>query len=130
HAVEAKPLLEQVRKELDQDFQWMETLDRQVFQVHHEMARQISADVRGELEERYHFHLAIQQIHVKLLAQSQNVQATLGQLAGKRQLGQDEYQRVVAVLQQAHSGLERSLVTADKLHLPRLKNMTAGQALG
>jgi Zn-dependent protease with chaperone function len=129
-AAEALKLLDQVQKELDGDFSWMGSLDRQVFLVHFAMARQVGDQVRRELEERYRFHLTLQAIHGQLLFHHQQVSATLGQLAGKRQLEQEEFQWALAVLREAYSTLRDKLQAAGGLHLPVLKNMTPGEPLG
>lgn len=129
-AGEAQPLLEQIQKELDQDFEWMGSLDRQVLLVHHEMARRVGDDLRQELEQRYRFHLALEELHSHLSAHNQQVQATLGQLAGKRELSMEEFHGAVGVLRQAHDTLAARLEAADSLRLPALKNLSAGESLG
>jgi Zn-dependent protease with chaperone function len=129
-AAEAKKLLDQVKEELDQDLDWMAALDQQVFKVHYDLARQVGEEAAQELEERYRFHLAVQEIHGQLSGQSQNVQAALNQLAGKRELTQNEFHMAVAVLGQARDALWQQLNTANQLRLPALKNVTAGEPLG
>lgn len=129
-AADAGRLLDQVKKELDQDFDWMAGLDRQAFLVHHEMARQVGEEARREMEERYRFHLAVQEIHGKLSAHNRQVQATLSQLAGKRELTQKEFHVALEVLGQAHDALSQMLEAAAQLPLPPLKNVTPGEPLG
>jgi hypothetical protein len=129
-AAEARKLLDQVKKELDQDFEWMAGLDRQAFLVHHAMARQVGEDARRELEERYWFHLALQDLHERLSGHQQHVQVTLGQLAGKRELTQAEFHVALAVLGNAHDALSQLLEAAGKLRLPALRNVTPGEPLG
>jgi hypothetical protein len=133
----------------------MARLDRQVFLVHYEMARQVGGDgrreqgasnfvicaaaggvcqvggdARRELQERYRFHLAVQEIHGRLWAHDQQVRATLSRLSGKRELTRDEFQGVLAVLGQAHDALADGLMAAGRLPLPALKNVTPGAPLG
>jgi hypothetical protein len=127
---EAKRLLDQVQKELDQDLEWMKSFDRQVFLVHDEMARQVDPRIQGELEERYRFHLALQAMHSHLSDRQQQVNATLNQLAGKRELSKQQFQGAVAVFGQAHDALRASLEAAGRLRLPALKNVTPGAPLG
>jgi Zn-dependent protease with chaperone function len=129
-AADAGRLLDQVKKELDQDFDWMARLDREAFLVHYDMARQIGEEARREMEERYRFHLAVQEIHGRLSAHNQQVQATLSQLAGKRELTQEEFHVALGVLGQAHDALSQLLNEAGHLRLPLLKNLTAGEPLG
>jgi Zn-dependent protease with chaperone function len=128
-APDAGQLLEQVQKELDQDFDWMSGLDRQVFLVHHAMARQIGDAVRAELEERYRFHLALQAIHGLLTARQGDVNATLDHLAGRHELAEHEFQATLAILGGAHDALWDAIKAAGSLHLPALKNVTPGAPL-
>jgi Zn-dependent protease with chaperone function len=127
---DSRRLLDEVRQEIDQDYDWMARWDRQVFVVHHTMARQLGGETQRELEERYRFQLVVQEIHGQLLAHHEQVQATLGQLAGKRELTQEEYHGALAVLRQAYEVLCQLLKAADQLRLPALKNVTPGEPLG
>ena len=127
---DAARLLKQVETELDNDFEWMHGLDRQAFQVHHAMAVQLGDAERAELEERYRFHLAVQDIHGQLVAYSRHVQTTLGELAGQRQVEQGQFQNALGALRGAHDALRTQLDVARGLLLPPLKNMTAGEPLG
>src|SRR5262249_49774925 len=117
HAPDAGPLLEQIKNELDQDFDWMGVLDRQVFLVHHAMARQIGEAVRAELEERYRFHLALQAIHSLLTARQGDVNATLSNLAGRHELADHEFEATLAILSEAHGALGDAIKAAGSLHL-------------
>jgi hypothetical protein len=72
----------------------------------------------------------VQEIHSQLSSHNQQVQMTLGQLAGKRELTQGEFNYTLQVLDQAHHALSQALKTADRLRLPRLKNVTPGEPLG
>jgi hypothetical protein len=129
-AGEAKRLLGTVKDELDQDFGWMEALDGCVFRVHYAMACQVGDSARQELDERYRFHLAVQEIHGMLMAQQRHVQAMLGQLSGKRELTRAEFNATRAALRQAYEALNEGLQAADNLRLPALKNVAPGAALG
>jgi Zn-dependent protease with chaperone function len=129
-AGDAKRLLEQIQKELDEDYAWMGELDRQSFLVHHEMARQVGDAAREELEERYRFHLAVQGIHSQLIGQRRVVHATLDQLSGRREVPQAEFQGVLATLGRARETLREELQAAGGLRLPALKNVTPGAPLG
>jgi Zn-dependent protease with chaperone function len=129
-AGDAGQLLEQVKKELDQDFDWMAWLDRQAFLVHLTMARQIGEEVREELEGRYRFHLAVQEIHGELSYHNQRVREMLGEISGRRELTSEVFHGVLDVLEAAHNSLGRLLDAAGRLRLPRLKNVTPGDPLG
>jgi Zn-dependent protease with chaperone function len=129
-AADARQLLNQVKKELDQDFEWMASLDRQVFLVHCGIARQVGEEAQREMEDRYRFHLALQDIHGRLSAHKQHVQEILSQLAGKRELTQEEFHGALAILGRAHGTLSQVLGVAGHLRLPPLKNLTPGEPLG
>src|SRR5262249_6520576 len=129
-AADARQLLDQVKKELDQDFDWMARLDRQAFLVHYEMARQVGEEARREMEERYRFHLGVQEIHRQLSAENQPVQGPLGRRAGKRELPQGEFPVPREIFRQAHDALSQLLNAAGQLRLPPLKNVTPGEPLG
>jgi len=128
-AADARSLLDQLKKELDEDFAWMSTVDHEVILVHHEMAGQLGETVRREFEERYRFHLAVQEIHGQLSADRGLVQGTLGQIAGKRQLSEGEFYGVLADLRLAYNSLAEKLEAARSVPLPVLKNVTPGEPL-
>lgn len=128
-AADASRLLEQVKKEIEEDFEWMTRMDREAFLIHHEMARQTDEAVRQELLERYRFHLALQDLHYRLSAHNQHVRTTLGGLAGRRELSQEEFTGILAMLDQAHEALRQTLELAAQLRLPPLKNITPGAPL-
>jgi Zn-dependent protease with chaperone function len=129
-AADARRLFDLVKSELDQDYEWMSSLDRQTFLVHFGMARRIGDDTARELEDRYRFHVGVQAIHGRLAAEDQQVRTTLGQLAGRQELTQDEFRTVQGVLREAHAALRQLLDAAGGLRLPSLKNLPAGEPLG
>jgi hypothetical protein len=129
-AAEAGRLLDKVRQELDQDYEWMAGMDHQAFLVHYEMARQVGDEARREIEDRYRFHLALQRLHGQLSAEQEQVQTILRQLAGKSELAQEEFRLVIQVLGQARDALSQALKEAANLRLPSLKNVTPGEPLG
>jgi hypothetical protein len=129
-ARDAKKLYDEVQQEINADFKWMEDLDRQAFLVHHAMASRLGDDLKWELEERYRFHLAVQQIHFHLTGEQQQINATLNQIGGSRELSQEQFQYALAVMRQAHQTLKDKLDYAQELRLPAMKNMNAGDALG
>ncbi len=126
---DAKRLLGEVQKELDDDFKWMEQQDRRAFLVHLAMARHLGDDDWRELEARYRFHQALQEIHHTLNAHSRHVQATLEPMAGQREVSQEQFHGALAVLRQAHAALKGRLEAAASLKLPALTNVTAGEPL-
>ena len=89
-----------------------------------------SKEVAADLQNRYHFHMAAQNILSSLNSHHSRVQGWLNYLAGQRQLPAEVFQQAMGVLRDAHSNLELQLIEAGKLRLPELKNVTAGQLLG
>jgi Zn-dependent protease with chaperone function len=128
-AADVKRLLDQVKGEMDQDFEWMGGLDREVFLVYHEMARQLDPSCRAELEERYRFHLSLQVIVDNLSAAENNVRVGLSVIAGCPQLDEAQFHGTVATLQGAYDTLYQRLADAGHLRLPVLKNIIAGESL-
>jgi Zn-dependent protease with chaperone function len=129
-AGDAGQLLNQVSKELDGDFEWMSALDRQTFLVHHAMAARLGGEIPRELEDRYRFHLLVQEVHGSLSAHNNRVRTMLGQIAGRQRISKEEWQGAVAVLRQAHEALCHHIGATVQVHLPALKNMKPGQSLG
>jgi len=129
-AADAGRLLQQVKKELDEDFAWMGAQDGQVFLVHHEMARQLGDALREELEERYGFHLALQEIHSQLSSHRRAVNQMLEHLAGRREVSQEEFRDALSILREAHAALTMQRMAASHLRMPALKNVTPGATLG
>jgi hypothetical protein len=107
----------------------MVQLDRRDFVIHYTMARRIGEEAKREMEERYYFHLTVQAIHSQLSAHNQQIQATLQQLSGKRELSQAEYYGALNEFRTAHDTLSQALEAADQLRLPALKNVTPGEVL-
>ena len=126
----AGKLLKEVEAELDQDFEWMHAVDREAFLVHYAMAARLGPDEAAELERRYRFHLAAQELHSTLAAHSRHVQTTLASLGNRRQVSQAEFQGAIAAVRNAHETLRNQIDKAHGLLLPPLKNMTAGEPLG
>jgi len=128
-AADAKQLVDQVKKELDEDYAWMARSDREAFLVHSAIARGLGPDAERELVDRYRFHQAVQEIHAELVAHKQQVEVSLREIGGKQRLSQHEFQVTLAVFAQAHEALVRLLERSDALKLPPLTNVTAGEPL-
>src|SRR5205814_664803 len=73
---EAKRLMKKVDKELEEDRQFFEGLDRRAFLVYYQMAMQADADLRKEFFKRYDFHLTCQDMLRKLNVERNHMQAT------------------------------------------------------
>ena len=127
---DAAKLLKEVEAELDKDFEWMHALDRETFRVHYAMASQLGDMERTELEDRYRFHLAVQDIHGLVSGHMRNIQAMLNALSGQRQIESGQFQQALGALRGAHETLRAQLEAARGLYLPPLTNMTAGEPLG
>jgi hypothetical protein len=125
---DAARLLKEVEKELDQDYEWMHAIDRDVLRVHYTMAAQLGEADAAELEGWYRFHIAMQDLHSHVAGHLRYVQTTLAGLS--RQVPQEEFQRALGALRGAHETLRAQLEAAHKLLLPPLKNMTAGEPVG
>jgi Zn-dependent protease with chaperone function len=129
-ATDVKRLLAQVDKDLDDDRAWLAALDRRVFLVHYAMARILGPETCRELEERYRFHLAVQESMSVLADHHQQVQLVLGEIGGQRELSEGQFQSALGIFRQAYRALGQALRKADDLLLPALKNLTPGVPLG
>ncbi len=129
-ASDAKKLLKRVDKELEEDRQWLATLDRKVFWVHYQMGRELGSELCREYEDRYRFHLGVQAILSTVTEYQSRLGSALQYLASKRELSREEFAQALSLFRQAHGALSRSLEDADRLILPQLKNMQAGTPLG
>lgn len=127
---EADTLLKRVREEIDQDFVWMHGLDKEVLWLHLAMAGQLGGAERQELEDRYRFHLAAQEVHQQLSGWRGHVQQVLNGVAGQRQVEQQQFQELLGAIRGAREALRERLAAAEGLRLPPLTNVEAGGRLG
>lgn len=127
---DAKRLLTQVEKEIDQDFEWMHLHDRLAFRVHYAMTRQTGLGHATELETRYAFHFALQKLHQTLGAWMNHVTGTLASLQGARQIPKEQFQEAVGVLRECRNMLGDQLDAAYNLKMPALTNIPEGSPLG
>ena len=121
-------LLKQVEHELQVDKDWLTNLDRDVFLVHHRMARGV-ADLADELENRYRFHLAVQTMLEALGGTIHYLEGTLAGMQGQREVPKEQFQRLLQNFNSAHNELYRTLERADQLAVPALKNIQGGEPL-
>jgi Zn-dependent protease with chaperone function len=129
-ASDAKGLLKKVEADLKDDHEWLNAVDRQVFVQHYAMACRLEDGSAAELESRYSFHLAVQDILSQLIGYQNYIQEVMGRVAGQRQVPQELFQQTLAALRTARDTFQQKLEDADKLTLPALKHMTAGAPLG
>jgi Zn-dependent protease with chaperone function len=127
---EAKRLLKKVDKELEEDRQYFEGIDRRAFLVYYQMALQADDAMRKEFFRRYDFHLTSQDMLRKLNAERNHMEATLQFLNGRRELQQHEFRAALKSCRDAQKALKKVLGTADDLPLPDLANMKKGKPLG
>lgn len=127
---DAKRLFKDVQEELDADYKWMHALDREVYLVHSAMAAQLGGDEPALLDDRYRFHLELQNLFANLRAHNDHVQSILASISGQRQLHQQDFQNALAGLREARTTLSEQLAIADDLKLPALTNIEAGKPLG
>jgi Zn-dependent protease with chaperone function len=127
---DAKRLLKKVDKELEEDREYFEALDRRAFLVSYQMARHAGDELGEEMVARYEFHVTCQRMLRKLSAERAHMDAALAFLQGKRQLQRHEFKAALKAFRDAHRALAKALHTADDLPLPALKNMKKGKPLG
>jgi Zn-dependent protease with chaperone function len=111
-------------RETDEDRQYMERFDRSVFTLHYFIAAQ-----RFELEQyqqRYAFHLGLQQLLCTTWDQVARVESVLNFLYTHRTIGVDEIGRLLEPLLEVREGLDEIYTQAACLALPPLKHHTAG----
>jgi len=128
---EAKRLLKKVDKELEEDRQYFEGIDRRAFLVYYQMGMQTDADMRKELFRRYDFHLTCQDMLRKLSAEKSHMEAILEMVARKGQpLDPHEFRAALKACRDAQKSLKKVLKTADDLPMPDMANMKKGKPVG
>jgi Zn-dependent protease with chaperone function len=128
---EAKRLLRRVKKELDKDRPWLGELDRQVFSTFYQMAIHLEGGVAQELFDRYRFHLDLQSVCKNLRSQDSPVGAAVSFLSNLRtvRIDREYFDAALSIFRDAHHALRDSLVYAEDMPVPELKNMRAGEPL-
>jgi Zn-dependent protease with chaperone function len=128
---DAGRLLKKVRAEMDEDLDWLAEIDRRVFRSHYQMAVEVNKDMAEELLDRYQFHLAVQAIDYDVSEHKPALEAAVRFLSNNSsQLNYDEFAEIRSIFRKAHDALVRSLNKADKLDMPKLKNVKEGEPLG
>ena len=74
---DAKRLRKKVDKELEEDRQYLEAIDRRVFLVYYQMANQTDVELRKELYRRWDFHVTSQAYLRKLKAEKAHMQVVV-----------------------------------------------------
>ncbi len=130
-ADEAERLLKKVEKEIDEDHQWLESLDRKVFLTYFQMAQHIDQKVSEELYCRYHFHLELQNIWRELEKNDRPISAALAFLQAQpsAEIPPHHLRKMLDIFRDAHQAMKSMLNAAAQMKLPALKNLPAGQVL-
>jgi hypothetical protein len=127
---EAPKLLKTVEADLEADTARMNDIDREVFTLHHALARHSDPALADELLSRYRFHLKLQEMMRSLFEQQQVAGNVCGFLSNQQQLGEGDLAEVVRLFAEARKKLGQALTEADELPLPALRNVEAGKPLG
>jgi hypothetical protein len=125
----AAGLLKNVEDEITRERARLDALDREVFRVHFAMALRLGMGDAGDLEWRYHFHLAAQHMHETLVRHANLVRGTVSGWGGTRQVSWRTFRYAVNVLADAHETLDAQLRSALGLQVPELVNIEEGVAL-
>jgi Zn-dependent protease with chaperone function len=126
---DAQKLLEALDKELNADHEHLASLDRRIFLVYVGMAGQIDPKLAQDLEHRYRFHLAVQEMIISLTYWNRHVQDAFQAATATREPTPAAIQAVAFALRQAQDALGRHIVAAGVLKMPAFKNMRAGEPL-
>jgi Zn-dependent protease with chaperone function len=128
-AAAAVKLLEDLDKELHADHEHLASLDRRIYLVYMGMAGQIDPKIAQDLEHRYRFHLAVQEMIISLTYWNRQVQDAFQTATATREPTPAAIQAVAFALRQAQDALGRHIVAAGVLKMPAFKNMRAGEPL-
>ncbi|MCI0685422.1 MAG: M48 family metallopeptidase [Gemmataceae bacterium] len=126
---EAAKLLEGLDKELNADNDSLASLDKRIFLVYMGMAGQLDGKKSNELEGRYRFHLAVQEMIISLTYWNRQIQEAFNAATAKRDASPEAIQAVGYALRQAQDAMGQHIVAAGTLRLPAFKNMRAGDPL-
>ncbi|MCI0351655.1 MAG: hypothetical protein L0Z53_19720, partial [Acidobacteriales bacterium] len=123
-------LLAQVDKELEEDRKILAKGDARIYFAHEFLAKELGAALRQELEDRYKFHLAVQEMHDKTQGAQKFLYESLD-FADKcgGEMSQQAFSYVVSGLQEAAGRLNEVLMTSSRFRIPALKNMPQGKFL-
>ncbi len=128
---DAERLLRKVKKELDKDRPWLGEFDRQVFFTYYQMAIRLEEGLAQDLFDRYRFHLDLQCICKNLRSQDSAVGAAVNFLSNVKsvEIDREYFYAALSIFREAHHSLRDSLVYAEDMPVPQLKNMRAGEPL-
>jgi hypothetical protein len=124
-------LLRKVDRELEDDYRKLAEVDARVFRTHYQMAVELGREVARELWARYEFHLEAQKIGRSLGRHRERVEEGLAYLFEQphQRVPAEDFQEALGRLRQAHRALSKGLQAAERMKVPELKHVAAGQAL-
>ncbi|MFO0969154.1 MAG: M48 family metallopeptidase [Gemmataceae bacterium] len=125
---QAKVLLEQVGKEIEEDRAYLGQLDERVFLACSKLAVE-QPDLKQELVERYRFHLAAQEMHRNVIKSINETQNILAWASSRRELSPEDFAAVRHGLTEAAGRLHQLLRDANERRIPALRNISAGTVL-
>jgi len=126
---EAAKLVEELDKELSANNDYLASLDKRIFLVYMGMAGQLDGKKSKELEDRYCFHLAVQEMIISLTYWNGQIQGAFAAATAKREASQESIQAVAYALREAQDAMGRHIFAAGTLRLPAFRNMRAGDPL-
>ncbi len=127
--VEAAKLVETLTEELTADRNYLASLDQRIYLVYMGMARQLGLKTAQDLEHRYRFHLAVQEMIDVLLFWKQNIHAAIAGVASEGAAKREGVEMVAMALRESQDELQKQLTKAGNLRMPAFKNMQAGRPL-
>lgn len=126
---EAAGLVALLEAELMDDLGHFATLDRRIFLVYVGMARQLDHETARALEERYRFHLAVQEMIGALTYWERRLDEAFGAIAGRRDPDPAAVQALGHALAEAQRVLNAQIAAAGSLRLPALRHLRCGEPL-
>ncbi len=128
-----KRKMDEVEKKQDENWEWFKSFDRRVYLLHVQMAKQVAADDKDELVERYRFQLEVQRLYQESRAAFQKADAYLSAFAaasrGEIQVGPDFNGEVIQVLREQWKALKTIIKDARDITLPAMKNFEENENL-
>ena len=123
----ARRLLDEVKDDLDNDDEWLEEFDRNVFVAYYELAIHVDSASAVELRRRYRFHHNLQTMWIVLKEREPLLEYLLSLLNSGGRPSERRFQTLVAGFRELHSVLKAILADAEVLVFPQLRNMPANE---
>lgn len=131
---DAEARMAAIDEHLTADRSFLEGMDEDVLRVYSGLAAHLDAleDTEAwseELRHRYEFHLGIQSLANAIGPIHDTLESGLSVTRDGRNLEREDFQHLLECLDRARDGLVELLGRAESLVFPRLRNMSAGDAL-